>query len=767
MSAAANTSCALRKRTARTTPPARRGGWKAISSGSWSAERLSSVVTLLLLFSVWHWNLLSAVVPAAIPLGLALLYALAFRQGKPSGYDIDLFELWLKGSGFGPEILRVKAPPLPFSSNDMFETAPNGYFMRDLIVFHGLRKGCYVSKGFIIEPPDLSAAAPEHLNAFQDQLSLLLACLHDNLRLQVQWFCDSDYRADLLRYHEQTERATNVWTRRCRNERFSRYWQAMIDRRLRRQRLVLFFSRRSRRRLDHRDGRSPAFALRRVASANDHGVRAAPPDAHQYLSGRAHHADEGRRSLPALHDLSESSLGSRFDYDTLETFDSAAFDSGKLLAQRSARARRSSGFWMDGYYHSLLVLSRWPSSRIPASSIVSRSAAARLHHHGQRRSAFCSRRDQTRRESARPHRRRLRQRKENLAAHRDGEEAEEDRRADAGTDDSVQRDFIIRAWDKTRDGLNAKAGAIKNAINSMNAAQYFDCEQPATTSKNLFFQTWPGWTWGRYEHRKLYAETRFLADMLPVSARSPGIWTGGSDLRRPSAQSCRHNDFLRSQGQQNAATRGVARHVRRGEMCHRLRPAFADGGFFGYTVIIEEGLSYGIYTARSKKARPIIIHPDGDLTINYLDTKGLPLTPDHLSAATALVARMRASAAMRTNRCSARRRSPNTSTCFTRMPSRIGAKKRRPAARHRPARLPLAEIAARIAPGRDHPRNLRGLPRLAADDAEPTNEQLARVSAKTKRCAFLKEPEDQRKSATSPSPTSRRTNFRRIGCFRN
>jgi hypothetical protein len=46
-----------------------------------------------------------------------LLYALAFRQGKASGYDIDLFELWLKGPGFGPEILRVKAP-LPFSSND-------------------------------------------------------------------------------------------------------------------------------------------------------------------------------------------------------------------------------------------------------------------------------------------------------------------------------------------------------------------------------------------------------------------------------------------------------------------------------------------------------------------------------------------------------------------------------------------------------------------------------------------------------------------------
>ena len=69
----------------------------------------AGVLTLLLLFSVWHWNFLSALVPALIPLGLALLYALAFRQGKPSGYDIDLFELWLKGPGFGPQSLRETA----------------------------------------------------------------------------------------------------------------------------------------------------------------------------------------------------------------------------------------------------------------------------------------------------------------------------------------------------------------------------------------------------------------------------------------------------------------------------------------------------------------------------------------------------------------------------------------------------------------------------------------------------------------------------------
>ena len=72
--------------------------------------------------------------------------------------------------------------------------------------------------------------------------------------------------------------------------------------------------------------------------------------------------------------------------------------------------------------------------------------------------------------------------------------------------------FVIRAWDKSKDGLNAKTGAIKNAINSMNSAQYFESNLP-TTSKNLFFQTCsPGWTWGRYEHRKLYSEHCYLAD---------------------------------------------------------------------------------------------------------------------------------------------------------------------------------------------------------------------------------------------------------------
>jgi hypothetical protein len=40
----------------------------------------------------------------------------------------------------------------------MFERAPNGYFLRDLIVFNGLSHHGFVAKGFIFQPPELTNA---------------------------------------------------------------------------------------------------------------------------------------------------------------------------------------------------------------------------------------------------------------------------------------------------------------------------------------------------------------------------------------------------------------------------------------------------------------------------------------------------------------------------------------------------------------------------------------------------------------------------------
>ena len=125
-----------------------------------------------------------------------------------------------------------------------------------------------------------------------------------------------------MRYQEQTERATNVWTRRCRNERFVRYWEAMVDRRLRRQRLVLYFSREIE--------TSPAVI---ATAAREHAHYSALLEEmatefeqlHQMLANifpgaritPMKDADHYRHCTTFLN----PSFGSRFDYDTLETFD--------------------------------------------------------------------------------------------------------------------------------------------------------------------------------------------------------------------------------------------------------------------------------------------------------------------------------------------------------------------------------------------------------------------------------------------------------------
>ena len=525
----------------------------------------------------------------------------------------------------------------------MFESSPNGYFVRDLVVFHGLRKGCYVSKGFVIEPADLSAAAPEHLNAFQDQLALLLSCLHDKLRLQVQWFCDSDYRSELLRYRERTEHATNVWTRRCRNERFARYWQAMVDRRLRRQRLILYFSRQidtspalmatAARQHAHYDAlvqeMTTEFELVRQMLANIFPSARITP---------MNDADHFRNCTTFLN----PSLGARFDYDALATFDPQLSIQENCWHSEAQGLCDGSGFWMDGFYHSVLVLNRWP--KITHPGLVHRLTGLPLLDYNitVNIESLSARAEISREEKAH----------DRLA----GDFASEKRLSLLTAMEKKQKkiaalmhgharpfniEYIIRAWDQTREGLAVKMAAIKNAINGMNGAQYLECALP-TTAKKLLYQSWPGYPWGRYPHRKIYSETRYLADVLPFSA----TFTGHLDQAEALYEGTQRNlvgvtTFSGSGGSetpQHAVLLGMSGAGKSVTVCDLLSQTEA---FYDYTVIIEEGLSYEIYTRTVEAAaRPIIIQPDGDLTINYLDTHGLPLTAEQLASAMEFVAKI-------------------------------------------------------------------------------------------------------------------------------
>jgi type IV secretion system protein TrbE len=526
----------------------------------------------------------------------------------------------------------------------MFEKAPNGYFIRDLIVFNGLSQGGYVSKGFIFNPPDLANAQASELNEFQNQICLLLASLNDNQRLQVQYFCDSDYRNELLRYHEETQRlVSNPWTLRTRNERFQRYWQQMVSRQLRRQRLILYISRKI---------ESSPKGLREKALAHYYEtlldqLQSEFAQIHEMLS--TIFSGQGARIIPMADAdhyrhyarFLNPSFGERFDYDPFDAF-VPELTIHENCWHSEATGQNDFGFFMDGHYHSVIALTRWPKVTYPG--IIHRLTNLHLLDFTVTVNVdpLPIRREITKEEKEH----------DRIA----GDFASEKKLSLLTVMEKKQKKiaalmqghtlpfhvyFAVRAWDKTKEGLCAKTNAIKNAINSMNSAQYCESTLPST-SMHLFFETWPGWTWGRYEARKLYGETRYVADMLPFSATFTGHLEGAEAIYEGSADNLVGiKTFGGEQGNltpQHAVLVGMSGTGKSVTMCDLLSQTEA---YFAYTVIIEEGLSYGIYTQTVEPdAKPIIIQPDGNITINYLDTKGLPLTPDHLSAATALVARM-------------------------------------------------------------------------------------------------------------------------------
>ena len=64
------------------------------------ASAAISIGIILVLFGFFHLRWWLSFPLGAVPFGTTLFYVLLFKQGKPPGYDRDLFELWIVGHGF-------------------------------------------------------------------------------------------------------------------------------------------------------------------------------------------------------------------------------------------------------------------------------------------------------------------------------------------------------------------------------------------------------------------------------------------------------------------------------------------------------------------------------------------------------------------------------------------------------------------------------------------------------------------------------------------
>ena len=416
---------------------------------------------------------------------------------------------------------------------------PNGFFLNDLLWFgDGGSKKTAISRGFMVEPGEISAFSVTQLNDLHERLRILLGILGEEYTLQVQWSIDSDYRHELERYHRETldlrrqDPIHGQFGVLIRAERYERYKTAMEEGRLRRERLTLFFTRII-------DTKVPVAAHRAVAEYFDALSRKESMALCEFAMGALARLFPDCRVTP-MRDRDHFLFYYRFLNTNLQTTDIDPldlFDPGYSIQQNCLHAEGIAhsadagiSFKLDSYNHAIFAVRQWPRRTFPG--VIAALTGMGFQEYAITMNVFPSRVEKVI-EREEQHIQRLQidaisERKQSLMTDMVAKQ-EKVTELQQGKVIPLNCLFAVRLWHRNTDQLMARCATLKNAFISMGGAVVHHATIPEN-ARQLFFQTWPGWTFGTYRAFDLAAEDSYLADMIPWSATFTGHLEGAEAI---------------------------------------------------------------------------------------------------------------------------------------------------------------------------------------------------------------------------------------------
>ncbi|PTX91329.1 hypothetical protein DB354_15645 [Opitutus sp. ER46] len=521
---------------------------------------------------------------------------------------------------------------------------PDGWFEGDVLWFDSsLTPSTVLARGAGLELPDLKSADQATRDAYYEALGTFFCQLGEDEAVQFQWRVDADYQAELELYRRRTaESGAEGWCRMTREERYARYCERQAAGRLRRERLEVFLSRRCT--SVPRGGFRTAEQIDRYVEQTAKNMQ----DRLRNLAGRlpgAHLTPYGNREhfaawrafcQPSLRLLGEERY--------------AGFDPRGTILENSwpgggVTTRDSEGhvfFRMDGQYHTLLVLRRWPMET--HLGIIWSLTSALAGNYCYTLSCY---------PLNAPHEvEKTEQELRKLKGHRANEDKvsldtviARKRAKVAALQGGFARPYaalpVVRVWGSTLERCLQGAQALREAITTMGGAQCMLVDDEVQ-AKCLFYETLPGWTGGRYRDWDLFAlagrdpAVCFLQDMVPLSCSYTGHLEEAEAIYDGEEGALFGVRTFANGVPQHAVMTGTTRVGKSSQTIDLLSQTDC---FFAFRGIVEEGLSYGTFV-QLVGGESIILHPDGELTLNYLDTQGVPLTRMQLSAATGLLSVM-------------------------------------------------------------------------------------------------------------------------------
>jgi hypothetical protein len=513
---------------------------------------------------------------------------------------------------------------------------PNGFFLNDLIWFgDGASKKTAISRGFIVEPGEINAFSVQQLNDLHERLRILLGILGEEYALQIQWSIDSDYRYELKQYHRETldirrrDPICGQFGVLIRAERYERFKQAMEEGRLRRERLTLFFTRVI-------DTKVPVAADHAVADYFDALSRKESLALMDFASGALSRLFPDCRITP-MNDKTHFLFYYQFlnsnlqvtEADPIELFDPACSIQQNCLHGEGVTPSRCSGvsFQLDSHHHAIFALRQWPRRTFPGT--IAALTSMGFQEYAITMNVYPKRIDRVI-EKEEQHIQRLQidalsERKQSLVTDMVAKQ-EKVTELQQGKVIPLSCLYIVRLWHRNPDVLAARCASLKNAFISIGGAVVHHATIPEN-ARQLFFQTWPGWTCGTYRAFDLSAEDAYLADLIPWSA----TFTGHLEHAEAIYNGARGNLVGIRTRLGNTPQHGVLFGMTGAGKSVIVADLLAQIGHrFGFRLIVEEGLSHGVLT-QTQGCEPIIVNPNGNLTINYLDTYEMPLSPLHFA----------------------------------------------------------------------------------------------------------------------------------------
>ena len=511
----------------------------------------------------------------------------------------------------------------------------------------------HLTRGYELLPPDISNSSEEVIEDIRKTLTRFLGHFKFGEQLQFCWSCDSDYQDTLDAYTAETERMRGEgrlrpWCAEARRLRVQRYHDRMARRLLRRERLHLFIT-----------VNIKQFEIHHLSELTDEMVQAASlhyenqMDVLKQIMGNRcglREMDDNDLFQAHLKFYNPSLLGVGTRRSKLKPELSVKENCvrGDIMGKNKVVGQHQYSFFSDSHYHNILSVDKWPTvatmgmindlTRLPfldyrvTMNLYPADTAAEIRD-AEKQVDRLTNEAKTGSGGGTQAKMHLEEAQAKLRALAEGEIR------------PCHIEMMVQTWATDPEALSRKTAAIKGALSKMNNTSAW---QPTMDSQalHMYMKTIPGMQHLNYRPYALYADSPFAATLLPFSATFTG-WNQGVPEALYDGD---HGNVVGMvnfyQGQpQHAALFGASGAGKSATMCDLLTQTDA---YYDFTCMIEEGLSYGLLSGLLG-VKPIVVTAGGEVTINYLDCYGLPVSPEQISSAKNLAAAMCGSSGIEEN----------------------------------------------------------------------------------------------------------------------